>query len=347
MRHKLNRMVLTVFVGLAAMTQQLRADILYSVTDLGTLGGSSSYAYGINSSGQVVGWTDIGDISDGNRVEHAFLYSGLTMTDLNSLIDPSSGWELDSAQAINDAGQIVGYGINGLGQEHAFLLTPTPEPSTLVLLGVAAIGLLGYAQRRRVAVAALTLFLLVSLSSLASADTIYNFISYPDDQNQAVLSGVIQTDGHTGSLSSADILSYNLQIATTTGTLQATGTYGGIGGSGLYATATALTLPSSASFSVGGQLWEIDWSNGYNGLYEYRSYNLDRSDNPNPWQEWITFNPSMGGTNPWVIAAVPEPSTLALLGVGAISLLRYTWRRRVLNLTACRFRRGSVASIAF
>ncbi|HEY3701676.1 MAG TPA: hypothetical protein VGL32_05420, partial [Acidimicrobiales bacterium] len=46
------------------------------------------------------------------------------MTDLNSLIPAGSGWVLDQARAINDAGQIVGWGtING--HEHAFLLTPT------------------------------------------------------------------------------------------------------------------------------------------------------------------------------------------------------------------------------
>ncbi len=51
---------------------------------------------------------------------------------LNDLIDPSSGWELDSAWGINDSGQIVGNGwLNGVPT--GFLLTPTPEPTTLLL----------------------------------------------------------------------------------------------------------------------------------------------------------------------------------------------------------------------
>ena len=44
--------------------------------------------------------------------------------DLNSLIATNSGWTLQSANAINDNGQIVGYGINPSGQMDAFLLTP-------------------------------------------------------------------------------------------------------------------------------------------------------------------------------------------------------------------------------
>ena len=34
------------------------------------------------------------------------------MTDLNTLIDPSSGWMLEEATGINDNGWIVGYGYN-------------------------------------------------------------------------------------------------------------------------------------------------------------------------------------------------------------------------------------------
>lgn len=47
--------------------------------------------------------------------------------DLNNLIDPALGWTLKEANAVNDRGQIVGYGIriiNGVGAEHAFRLTP-------------------------------------------------------------------------------------------------------------------------------------------------------------------------------------------------------------------------------
>jgi probable HAF family extracellular repeat protein len=45
-------------------------------------------------------------------------------------------------RAINDAGQIVGYGINPDGYSRAYLLTPVPEPMTLGLLTVGALSLL-------------------------------------------------------------------------------------------------------------------------------------------------------------------------------------------------------------
>ncbi len=120
---------------------------LYShgkMIDLGTLGGSVSLANGISSNGQVVGDADIG-----GSIYHAFLYSNGAMTDLNTLIDPASGWMLSNATAINDSGQIVGEGINPQGQQHAFLLTPVPEPSTIVLLGIGAVSLPAYVWRRR------------------------------------------------------------------------------------------------------------------------------------------------------------------------------------------------------
>ena len=116
---------------------------LYSngaMIDLDPLHGTS-YARGINDSGQAVGYfvSDSGD--------RAFLYSGGTSTDLNSLV--ASSWTLERAYAINDAGQIVGYGYNPQGQQDALLLTPVPEPSTFVLLSIGAAALLAYGWRKR------------------------------------------------------------------------------------------------------------------------------------------------------------------------------------------------------
>jgi probable HAF family extracellular repeat protein len=87
-----------------------------TTTNLGTLGGRESLAYGINDSNQVVG-TSENAIND-NR---AFLWSGGVMIDLNSLLPEGSGWELMEARDINNHGCIVGFGfING--EQHAFLL---------------------------------------------------------------------------------------------------------------------------------------------------------------------------------------------------------------------------------
>ena len=57
------------------------------------------------------------------------------MQDLNDLIAPSL-WTLKSAVDINDNGQIIGYCVDLSGTQHAFLLTPVPEPATMSLLSV-------------------------------------------------------------------------------------------------------------------------------------------------------------------------------------------------------------------
>ena len=131
--------------------------------DLGTLGGGSSYAYGINPQGDVVGSSWLA----GGSTTHAFLYEGV-MLDLNSLIDPTSGWVLTQAYAINANGQIAGSGLFQ-GVEHGFRLdlmpgqisgssevslAEVPEPSTWMIgLLVSTLGafrfLLGFGSSGR------------------------------------------------------------------------------------------------------------------------------------------------------------------------------------------------------
>ena len=118
------------------------------MTDLGILpGASNSRAEGINSSGQIVGASLISNVGD-----RAFLYSNGAMPSLNDLIGPNPKWNIFAANDINDKGWIVGSGVAANGEQHAILLTPVPEPSTLALLGIGIIclwSLFGLAQRRR------------------------------------------------------------------------------------------------------------------------------------------------------------------------------------------------------
>ena len=82
--------------------------------DLGTLGGRDAFAAAVNSLGQVVGWAATAD-----GESHAFLYAAGAMTDLNSVIEPVPGWILTNAMAVNEGGQIVGYGTRN-GKARAF-----------------------------------------------------------------------------------------------------------------------------------------------------------------------------------------------------------------------------------
>ena len=50
------------------------------------------------------------------------------MTDLNSLISPSSGCGLAEAGGINDSGQICGYGMNPAGSRTPSCSLPSPSP---------------------------------------------------------------------------------------------------------------------------------------------------------------------------------------------------------------------------
>lgn len=81
------------------------------ITDLGTLGGPTSYAYGVNLQTQIVGYADTAV-----GTTHAFLSDHGTMTDLGTL-----GGANSYAYGINDLGQIVGQAQTATGSYHAFL----------------------------------------------------------------------------------------------------------------------------------------------------------------------------------------------------------------------------------
>jgi len=78
---------------------------------LGTLGGSSSYATGINDAGRVVGYSDL----TGDTSSNAFAYSAGVMTNLGTL-----GGAGSLARAINNNGQIVGWSTTASNATHAF-----------------------------------------------------------------------------------------------------------------------------------------------------------------------------------------------------------------------------------
>ena len=114
------------------------------VEDLGASPGSAdSMGVALNGRGEAVGYgfedsyagtvrTFLQDHAGGDNAlrrylsrptEHAFVYQGGKMQDLNDLIPKDADWILESARGINDRGQIVGRGLHH-GLERGFLLTP-------------------------------------------------------------------------------------------------------------------------------------------------------------------------------------------------------------------------------
>lgn len=103
-----------------------------SVKPLGTLGGDFTTTYELNDLGQIIGRSTT---ADGQVLD--FLWQDGKMSALIDLIKPNSGWEALYVTDINNKGQIVGGGLFN-GQYRSFLMTPVPEPSSVlgsVLLG--------------------------------------------------------------------------------------------------------------------------------------------------------------------------------------------------------------------
>ena len=88
--------------------------------DLGTLGGSESFATAINDSGQVTG------SATRPTGPHAFLWDGTTMLDLGTL-----GGSVSGGAAMNDSGQVTGSAPTADGAFPAFLWDGT----TMIDLG--------------------------------------------------------------------------------------------------------------------------------------------------------------------------------------------------------------------
>jgi uncharacterized membrane protein len=87
----------------------------------------------INHSGEVVG--HVNGTGGGSR---AWVQSGsASITDLNGLVPAGSGWSLEDARGVNDAGQIVVVGQKSGSSVGACLLTPTSAPAAAATISAA------------------------------------------------------------------------------------------------------------------------------------------------------------------------------------------------------------------
>lgn len=120
----------------------------------------------LNNSGWAVG--GLQDTTNSSFLKGLLLVDGVSY-DLNSLIDPASGWNITSASVINENNQILAQGCNASGCG-SLLLSPltagspagspvagpvaaVPEPETygMMLLGMAAVGVAARRRRKQAA----------------------------------------------------------------------------------------------------------------------------------------------------------------------------------------------------
>ena len=92
------------------------------LTDLGTFGGNLSQAFGINDSGQIVGYAEVAPTVAGNADDssssgdaHAFLWKDGVMKDLGTL-----GGNESFASAVNASGDVVGMARTADNRSHPF-----------------------------------------------------------------------------------------------------------------------------------------------------------------------------------------------------------------------------------
>jgi probable HAF family extracellular repeat protein len=84
-----------------------------SITDLGTLGGTSSYAYAVSADGSVV----VGYSDNASGYDNAFRWSAGVMTNLGTL----GGLEARAHAVSANGSVVVGYATNASGDDRAFL----------------------------------------------------------------------------------------------------------------------------------------------------------------------------------------------------------------------------------
>jgi autotransporter-associated beta strand protein/probable HAF family extracellular repeat protein len=260
------------------------------------------------------------------------------------LIAPGTGCTFAQATGINDSGQICGYGSNASGQTDAFLLTPNGNwltngsgtwSVTMNWAGGQPQGNAVFGPVLTSGTATITLDSNRSLTSLSFSTTggASYLISASGGSaltlaNTATGTATISNSGGNNAIDAPIILGSNLSVSATTGSVLTIA--GGISESG-------------GSYSVnligGGELI-LSGSNDYTGGTTVSAGTLCVTDTVAlPSGTSLTvgaggaalFEPAAAAdavtaTLPLAVTTVPEPSTIAILGAGALGLLAYARR---------------------
>lgn len=324
------------------------AVVQYTVTDLGTFGGTTG-ANGVNNSGQVAGYSAVAFSPPNLPVYHAFLYSNGTMTDLEiasyawgindagQVVGSANGGafvynngqvtllggESSNASAINNKGQIVGWSYNDTAvNTHAVIF----HDGTLTDLGTLD-GIDSYARDINSSGE------IVGASSMSGI--LHPFL-YKD--NKMVDLGTLGGSSQAFAINDAgDIVGYSDTNNGTHGFLYRGGIMsdlGTLGGS----------LSNANDINNGGQIVGVSYTvtadshafiianrvmNDLNDLIAGDSgWVLSSAESINDLGQIVGNGIHNGNNRAFLLTPVPEPSTLALFCMSFISIIAFTWRQR-------------------
>ena len=336
---------LVICMGIA--NEAAAAPPAYTVTDLGTLGGTFSAGYGINASGQVAGYSfttgfasvhaflydgtmhDLGEgtgygINDGGQVtgrsgsDHAFLYDG-TMNDLGTLGGASS-----EGRGINASGQVAGYSrTTGDAAFHAFLYDGTLNDLG-TLGGTHSIGL-GINDSGQ-----------VTGDSNSTGGEIHAFLYDGTMHDLGTLGG--GQSGGVGINASGQVTGYSVTTGDVEqhaflydGTMHDLGTLGGANSYGNGINASGQVVGDSQLTGGGRHAFLYTSGSGIvdlNSLFDSLSgWQLSVGNAINDAGQITGFGQIGGETHAFLLNPVPEPATLALMVLGLPFLIGRNVRR--------------------